>query len=182
MKALAAIRDSGKPSHRLYRDTHDTFEEYCRDRWGFSDSRARQYMLASQRYGVLKTVKNLTVLPATESHVAQLTRCESDDQAAEVWQQVVDDDQAPVSYVISANLHRRQLSATKRAMVGAKLATLKNGEVGNGRKVGPSNEGATSVGNASQLLNVGESSIERAKQVIDSKSKPLIDAVGSPAP
>lgn len=62
-------------------------------------------------------------------------------------------------------------------MVGAKLATLKNGEVGNGRKVGPSNEGATSVGNASRILNVGASSIERAKQVIDAKSKPLIAAV-----
>ncbi len=56
---------------------------------------------------------------------------------------------------------------------------LKNGEVGNGRKVGPSNEGATSVGGAASLLNVGSSSIERAKQVIDSKSKPLIAAVES---
>jgi len=61
-------------------------------------------------------------------------------------------------------------------MVGAKLATLKNGEVGNGRKVAPQNCGATSVANASSLLNVGSRSIETARKVIDSKSQPLIAA------
>jgi hypothetical protein len=36
-EALTQIRDE-----RLYRETHETFEAYCRERWGFNDSRARQ--------------------------------------------------------------------------------------------------------------------------------------------
>ncbi len=47
LDAAVRIRDSGKPSQRLYRDTHDTFEEYCRDRWGYSKSRANQFIDAS---------------------------------------------------------------------------------------------------------------------------------------
>nr|WP_225892740.1 hypothetical protein [Nostoc sphaeroides] len=37
-KALAELRD-----HRLYRSTHGTFEEYCRDRFGHS--RRQSYLL-----------------------------------------------------------------------------------------------------------------------------------------
>ena len=36
-EALAAIRDA-----RLYRQTHDTFEDYCRERWGMSKSHANR--------------------------------------------------------------------------------------------------------------------------------------------
>lgn len=36
-EALAAIRDA-----RLYRESHDTFEAYCKERWGMSSSRARR--------------------------------------------------------------------------------------------------------------------------------------------
>ena len=35
-KALMEIRDS-----KAYRDQYDTFEEYCKDRWGFTDRHAR---------------------------------------------------------------------------------------------------------------------------------------------
>lgn len=89
-RALAAIRDSGRPSRRLYRATHVTFESYCRDTWGLSEARATQLIVASKRYEVLETLKIFKVLPRLESHVAQLARCETDEQAAEVWQKVVD--------------------------------------------------------------------------------------------
>ncbi len=42
-EALGEIRDQ-----RLYRATHRTFEEYCRDRWGFVASRARQLIAAAE--------------------------------------------------------------------------------------------------------------------------------------
>src|SRR5690606_29901154 len=35
------------------------------------------------------------ILPSTESHVAALSRCNSDQQAAEVWQQVVEQVEDP---------------------------------------------------------------------------------------
>lgn len=41
--ALMDIRD-----HRLYRDDYDTFEAYCRERWGFVASRARQLISAAE--------------------------------------------------------------------------------------------------------------------------------------
>src|SRR5690606_3160605 len=106
---LREIRDSGRPSQRLYRQTHATFEEYCRDRWGFNDSRARQLVIAAQRYQSLAAVKNLTVLPSTESHVAALGRCESDEQAAEVWEAVVED--APDPSKITAAFIKQYVDA-----------------------------------------------------------------------
>ena len=35
--SLAMIREQ-----RLYRDTHNTFDEYCQERWGWTASRSRQ--------------------------------------------------------------------------------------------------------------------------------------------
>ena len=102
---MQAILDSGKPSRRLYRVTHETFEDYCRERWGFSDRRANQYIDASRRYDALKTGTRVPVLPSTEKQVRALSRCESDDQAAEVWQAVVEDSpesQGPTSPLLAA--------------------------------------------------------------------------------
>jgi N6-adenosine-specific RNA methylase IME4 len=63
----------------------------------------------------------------------------------------------PLAFVVDANLHRRHLNESQRAMVAAKLATLPLGA--NQHSEGPSIEGA------SRLLNVGHTSVERAKTV-----------------
>jgi ParB-like chromosome segregation protein Spo0J len=65
----------------------------------------------------------------------------------------------PVAYVISLNLRRRHLDESQRAMVAAKLATLKLGDNQHHPKEHPSIE------EASRLLNVGHASVERAKMV-----------------
>lgn len=79
-------------------------------------------------------------------------------------------------YVLSKNLHRRHLTESQRAMVAAKLATLKRGEVGNGRKVeGPI--GPPSIEQAADMLNVGTTTVKRAKQVLEHGSKEIIQAV-----
>ena len=41
-RAMIAISDQ-----RLYRQTHDTFADYCSDRWGMSDRHVRRLMLAA---------------------------------------------------------------------------------------------------------------------------------------
>ena len=62
----------------------------------------------------------------------------------------------PVAYVISLNLRRRHLDESQRAMVAAKLATLKLGD-------NQHSEGLP-IGRSSELLNVGERSIARARE------------------
>ena len=82
----------------------------------------------------------------------------------------------PFRWVLSMNLHRRHLTESQRAMVAAKLATFRRGEIGNGRKIDPPIGGST-VEQAATMLNVGRGSVERAKQVLEYGSKEIIEAV-----
>jgi hypothetical protein len=66
----------------------------------------------------------------------------------------------PVAYVISANLRRRHLDESQRAMVAAKLATLSDGQRGDLVEGLP-------IGRASDMLNVGERTVARAREVIE---------------
>lgn len=79
--ALRELRDK-----RLYRSTHRTFEEYCRERFGMQ--RAYPYRLID----AATVVDNLSpigdILPTTESQCRPLARLDMDEQC-EVWQQAV---------------------------------------------------------------------------------------------
>ncbi len=84
-KALKELRN-----RRLYRSTHKTFEEYCRDRFGYS--RRHPYYLIE----AAAVVDNLSekcepmvhILPTSERQVRPLTQLQPDQQS-EVWQQAV---------------------------------------------------------------------------------------------
>ena len=80
--ALLKIRDS-----RLYRETHSTFEDYCRDRWDMSARKAQRLMIASDIIDNLRPIG--VTLPATESQVRPLTKLESEQQA-KVWEVAVE--------------------------------------------------------------------------------------------
>jgi ParB-like chromosome segregation protein Spo0J len=82
----------------------------------------------------------------------------------------------PYAFVLSENLHRRQLQQSQRALIAAKMANLKNGEQ---KRNAPANEGATSVDDAASLLNVSVATVERAKHVLANGSAALIEAVES---
>jgi N6-adenosine-specific RNA methylase IME4 len=77
----------------------------------------------------------------------------------------------PVGFVISANLRRRHLSESQRAMVAAKLATLKRGDNQH------SPIGETSQAKAAKLLNIGKRTVERAANVRDHGAPELQEAV-----
>ena len=81
-EALAEVRDA-----RLYRETHATFLDYCRDRWGISDSRARQLI------GAAETVTTVTTLgapaPSNEGQARALSGLGAD-AAAEVMRRAHD--------------------------------------------------------------------------------------------
>jgi N6-adenosine-specific RNA methylase IME4 len=81
------------------------------------------------------------------------------------------EDNDPVGYVISLNLRRRHLDESQRAMVAAKLATLKRGDNQH------SPIGETSQAKAADLLNVGKRSVERAADVRAHGAPELIRSV-----
>jgi N6-adenosine-specific RNA methylase IME4 len=81
----------------------------------------------------------------------------------------------PLAYVLSKNLHRRHLNESQRAMVAARLATMRRGErtdlepSANLRKVDQSA--------AAKMLNVSERSVSSAKTIQETGSPALVHAV-----
>jgi hypothetical protein len=58
--ALLEIRDS-----RLYRESHATFEDYCRERWGLSTTFAYDIIISAKVVGQLSAIAD-TPLPRSE--------------------------------------------------------------------------------------------------------------------
>jgi hypothetical protein len=75
----------------------------------------------------------------------------------------------PLAFVVSANLRRRHLNESQRAMIAARLATLRLG-------ANQHSEGLP-IGRASTLLNIGERSVARAREVLESGEPELARAV-----
>jgi ParB-like chromosome segregation protein Spo0J len=78
----------------------------------------------------------------------------------------------PIAHVVSANLHRRHLNETQRAMVAAKLATLRDGQ----RQVGQLAQVPTQS-EAAALLNVSPRSVKRPAVVRGHGAPELVSAV-----
>lgn len=79
----------------------------------------------------------------------------------------------PLGFVLSHNLHRRHLTESQRAMVAARIAKLPRGRPGSEN---PSIDGI-STETAAARLNVGESTVERAKRVLRDGAEELQAAV-----
>ena len=98
-KALEELRE-----RRLYRSTHKTFEEYCRERFDFTRRRINYLISGSQVYNNLKMGTNGSqnlraddeeieppqILPTNERQVRPLTKPDPDQQC-EAWQQAVEE-------------------------------------------------------------------------------------------
>ncbi|MCC5603203.1 hypothetical protein [Nostoc favosum] len=93
-KALAELRDGLRPAvgdRRLYRSTHKTFEEYCRDRFGHSRRQSYLLMDAAVVFDNLVEICDQFdhKLPTAEGQVRPMTKLEPQEQQ-EVWQQAVE--------------------------------------------------------------------------------------------
>lgn len=98
-QALKSIRDQ-----RLYRDQYETFEDYCRERWGFTDERARLLMRSSEVIDTLKETPTIVgVLPQNEAQVRPLITLPTEDRIA-VWQEAVET--APNGKVTGAHVQQ----------------------------------------------------------------------------
>lgn len=77
----------------------------------------------------------------------------------------------PLGYVISLNLRRRHMSESQRGMVAGKLANLPSHRPEKGANLHPS------VGQAAQMLNVSERTVQNAKRVQEIGVPALVAAV-----
>lgn len=83
----------------------------------------------------------------------------------------------PFEYAVAMNLSRRHLSESERAMIAAKIATLRNGQHKQAGPIGPAAAEKKSIDDAAQLLNVSSRSVKRAKKVQESGTPELVKAV-----
>ena len=72
--ALVKIRDS-----RLYRESHATFEQYCKDKWGFSRNYANKMIAAA---AVVDNLGTTVPTPQNEAQARPLTKLPVIEQAA----------------------------------------------------------------------------------------------------
>lgn len=102
-EALREVRDA-----RLYRARYATFEDYCRERWGFNDSRARQLIAAAE------TVTNVTVegVPAPSSEGVARALPREADAARETWAAAVEEHgERPTARQVAETRERLQAPA-----------------------------------------------------------------------
>lgn len=85
-KALTELRD-----RRLYRSTHKTFEDYCRERFGFSRRQPYHLIEAAVIFDNLveKCERNVHILPTNEWQISPLSKLDPDIQP-EAWEQAVE--------------------------------------------------------------------------------------------
>lgn len=96
-QALVTIRD-----RRLYRSQHDTFEEYCKERWGFKRAQAYRMIGAAQVVANLSPIGD-TLLPANEAQARPLVGLPAEWQR-EAWQRAVET--APGGRVTAEHVQR----------------------------------------------------------------------------
>lgn len=102
----------------------------------------------------------------------RLAACRIADVDPEFWEYTGDEDTI-TDWILGKNLHRRQLTASQRAMVASKLARLPRGV----RKSHASRD--ASQDDAAEALNVGRASVQRAREVEERGAPELVQAVES---
>lgn len=84
-KALRELRD-----RKLYRNSHQTFEEYCKDRFSYNRSRSYQLIDAADVVDNLEECPQFVdILPTAEGQVRPLTKLEAEEQVS-CWQEAVE--------------------------------------------------------------------------------------------
>jgi hypothetical protein len=111
-QALAEIRES-----RLYRAGFDTFEDYCRERWGMERAHAYRQIEAAQVAAVLSPNGDI---PANEAQARELARLKDEpEKLAEAWEEASSNG-APTA----GKVHEAVQKVARPTPEGDKLARL----------------------------------------------------------
>ena len=116
--ALAEINE-----RQLYRETHPTFESYCKNLWDMARGTAYRYIAAAEVFeNVSKletnTEETMTLLPINEAQVRPLTRLKPEQQGA-VWRSVIEHINDKPGRKITASLVNKAV----RGFLGEKVVT-----------------------------------------------------------
>jgi hypothetical protein len=103
---------------KLYREKHDTFADYCIERWGFGRAYGYRAIQAAKVVNVLKEVSPTgdKILPTSEVHVRPLTTLPPGDWV-DAWQRVVaraKDKEGPITVDIVAEVVDSMKGKAKR--------------------------------------------------------------------
>jgi hypothetical protein len=102
--ALLKIRDG-----RLYRHKHKTFEQYCRDRWGFTRMRASQLIASAS---VCENVNHgLQTQSINERQARELARLPAAQQQ-DAWQEAIDQTDGKPTAAVVREIVKRRLEPT----------------------------------------------------------------------
>ncbi len=132
---LAAIRDK-----KLYRAEFQTFEEYCLERWEWTQQRAGQIIRAAKCARMLETI--VSISPARESHIRPLLeKLDNDKDREHVWSRVVARHER-----ITAAMVESEIAQFQRWVSEIKLrAGVRIGEISSELEKAPSGKAAHSL-------------------------------------
>ena len=111
-QALATIADK-----KLYRETHDNFDDYCRERFDFGDKHGYRVIKDYKAVAELSPIGEKKILPATESQARELASIPNLAQRQAVWEQVVT---AAVAGDDSPKITAQIIAAKKVEILGPK--------------------------------------------------------------
>lgn len=124
-QALAAIRDE-----RLYRATHGTFEDYCRERWQMDRTYAHRLTQAAEVVGMLPMDNTV---PTSERQARPLTKLRNEpDRARAAWSRAVesaprdDQDRPRVTAALVQNAVRDELAARRDEITARQQQAAQN--------------------------------------------------------
>lgn len=118
--ALATIRDE-----RLYLALYATFEDYCREAWGFSDSRARQMIGAALAAETVAAVTNVTVENEGQARaIAQVIRSDGPERAAEVLAEVAETGKVTAAAIREAARPTKTVTVVEEVTVDAETGEI----------------------------------------------------------
>lgn len=105
--AFAAIRDG-----RLYRETHDTFEDYCHKRWMLSRSYVNRVIAAAGVVNAIDAQGHQATLPESERQARPLASLPQEERA-EAWNEAVEESVGqPTAAKVQEVVDRRKSTAS----------------------------------------------------------------------